>query len=402
MKILISHRYYWPDTPPYGWMLHKIARKLSASGQDVHVFSTKPSYHGTSNEVKGGGEGVHDAMPTKRIGVLDEKKRPFITRPLNAVWYAIRLFVEVVGKRPDVVMASTFPPVVAALSAGLASKLVGAKFIYHLMDVYPEVAFLQKKRNALFGVLQKLDTLSISLASEVVVLSSDMKKTLLKRGIEPTKISVINNLEIKDERENDLSFAALLEKHSIKKTALTVGFAGNVGVFQGLGHIAKIIEGTRDNPEIQYVFMGEGRYKKTLESRLIDFVGTTVHFIGHQPISVAHTLMSGVDLNIVSLSPNVSSCSYPSKTITISSVGGAFLVLDEPGSSLANHIDNYEAGISCSYDEVEAMPPKLAELCSKPELIDSYRTGSKKMYSALFSEEITLEKWTVLVGKYQK
>lgn len=398
MKILISHRYYWPDTPPYGLMLHKIAGHLSLAGIDVSVFSTQPSYHGTSSKEKGNLGACSDEFPTTRIRVLNENKAPISSRPLNAIWYAVRLFSEIITKRPDIVTASTFPPVVAALSAGLACRIIGAKFIYHMMDVYPEVAYIRKKKNFTYSILRKLDIASISLADTIAVLSSGMKQTLVERGIEPEKVLIINNIEIKDDNPSEFGYDALLKNFNINKSSLIIGFAGNIGLFQGLDYISELIEKTKDNAEIQYIFMGDGKFKSTLEKNLENLTGKTVHFIGHQSINVARTLMSGADLNIVSLSPGVSSCSFPSKTITIASESGAFLIVDEPGSSLSMHIQSHGAGLTGSYNQISDLALELSELCKQPKRIESFRSGSKNMYHECFSEKSTLDQWKVLMG----
>lgn len=41
-QILLIHRYYWPDTPPYGIMLKSIAECLGKADFDVSVLSTNP------------------------------------------------------------------------------------------------------------------------------------------------------------------------------------------------------------------------------------------------------------------------------------------------------------------------------------------------------------------------
>jgi hypothetical protein len=52
---------------------------------------------------------------------------------VGVFWQAI------VRKRYDVIMVSTSPPVLAGWFVAVAAKLSGARFIYHCMDIHPEI-----------------------------------------------------------------------------------------------------------------------------------------------------------------------------------------------------------------------------------------------------------------------
>lgn len=44
MKILLTHRYFAPDSSPYGTILRQISEDVTVAGHEVHVFSSRPSY----------------------------------------------------------------------------------------------------------------------------------------------------------------------------------------------------------------------------------------------------------------------------------------------------------------------------------------------------------------------
>ena len=70
MKILLIHRYFWPDTPPYAVILKKIARRLATDGHDVTVLSTQPAYKPElANEVQPSVE-VIDGYRVVRISLI--------------------------------------------------------------------------------------------------------------------------------------------------------------------------------------------------------------------------------------------------------------------------------------------------------------------------------------------
>ncbi len=44
MRILLTHRFFWPDAAPYGLILKQIAEGLAKDGHEVGIFSAMPSY----------------------------------------------------------------------------------------------------------------------------------------------------------------------------------------------------------------------------------------------------------------------------------------------------------------------------------------------------------------------
>ena len=81
MKILLTHRYFWPDTPPYGAMLRRIAADLAGAGHDVEVFTSRPSY---GRGITAPGRETVDGFRVRRCFVFAEnKKNPFVSVVLD-------------------------------------------------------------------------------------------------------------------------------------------------------------------------------------------------------------------------------------------------------------------------------------------------------------------------------
>src|SRR5699024_6155739 len=100
-----------------------------------------------------------------------------------------------------VVMCSTSPPVMLAAAVSLAARLKGARFIYHCMDIHPEIGALSGEfRNPLvFRILQAVDRATCRRSAAVVVLSGDMRNALLERDSRlADRIVVLNNFDLPD------------------------------------------------------------------------------------------------------------------------------------------------------------------------------------------------------------
>ena len=362
MKILLTHRYFWPDTAPYALMLRSIGDNLASEGHNIYVFATKPSYRvGTAvapaREHLGG-------LNVRRSWVFQENRKSPLLRILNVVLYCVALFVQVIRLRPDVVTASTFPPVIAAWTASLAARLVGAKFIYHVQDIHPEVSYYsggRLGRGIPARILRGLDNQTLRRASTIVTLSPDMQETLKARNLGPLPIQIINNLSLDVLGEAEAPPADLIKKPGIRR----VIFAGNLGRFQNLPLLAEgIATRFETNPDLELLFLGEGVALKELKARWGDH--PQVRFGPFLPFTQARTLIADADVGLTSLAPDIYRVAYPSKVITYLGLGLRVLALVEPDSRIARDLETTGKGAAPTDASPEAVGQALERVLAMP------------------------------------
>ena len=132
MKILLIHRYFWPDTPPYAFILSKIGSYLAAEGHDVDVLSTQPSYKPDVALPEQQKRETFNGMTIFRHKLLSEAKRNPWVKLANIFLFCLLIPLHVIrhGKY-DCIMVSTSPPVFGGLATVLAAKMCGARFVYN-------------------------------------------------------------------------------------------------------------------------------------------------------------------------------------------------------------------------------------------------------------------------------
>ena len=69
MKILFTHRYFWPDTPPYGLLLRDLAVAVSKEGHQVYVYTSVPSYRADASELSASREEVYKGISLSLIHI---------------------------------------------------------------------------------------------------------------------------------------------------------------------------------------------------------------------------------------------------------------------------------------------------------------------------------------------
>lgn len=401
MRALVIHRYFWPDTPPYASMLRRIGEHWIAGGHSVRVFSTQPSYKVEVENVLRPKRELLGELEVVRCSLLREKSRSGLLRGINSVLFAFKVFLHILGQRGkrDVVMCSTVPPVLVGMASSLGAKLIGAKFVYHAMDIWPEVGTVadQMKPGLVYRLMRWLDTRTCVRASAIVCLSGDMRASFTARDSRVAdKIHVINNFDLPDYAEQK-DVAAVQPKAAGKFRVL---FAGNVGRYQSLDTVLATAERLRDHQNIEFVLVGDGAAKASLqaEAKAKGLLGKNVFFVPHQPVAVAKLMIAEADLALVSLAPDVIKFAYPSKTMTYLAMGSPLVVIVELDSELARTVQQEKLGIVVGPGEAEKLAEAIVELSGRAEDLAVMRGRCSEYSKARSTPEVLLKDWDRLLA----
>lgn len=397
-RVLAIHRYYWPDTPPYASLLREIVRRWSEAGHHVEVFSTQPSYKPELEIPRRPRTETLDGARVRRM-TLPADRSGRIARLLNVVRFPVAVALQIlIGRRYDVVMCSTAPPVILGWLTSLAARARGAHFIYHCMDIHPEIGALSGEFRArpVFALLQALDRGTCRRASRIVVLSADMRDALVARdpGI-GDRIVVLNNFDLPTYESDQPSPLPRGERARLV-------FIGNVGRFQGLEALAEaVLTQSSNGAAAELVLMGEGAAKSSVAAvvaRADPAVRDRVVLLPHGSAAAARALVGTADFGIVSLVPEVIRYAYPSKTATYLAEGAPILALVETDSELAR------SAIAGGYGLAVAPGDQVGLRTALDRVVAAAGEGSmarnaREAWGANFSAEVLLDGWDDLLRR---
>ena len=77
MKILLVHRYFWPDHPNCGQILWHLAKHLSSLGHTIDVITSLPSKDLNSRKINSKKIEKIDNIKIKRLDLIIEGRNPF-------------------------------------------------------------------------------------------------------------------------------------------------------------------------------------------------------------------------------------------------------------------------------------------------------------------------------------
>jgi len=404
MRILAVYRHFWPDSPPYASMLRTITAHLVREGHSVGVLTEQPGYKTADRKELSPARETLDGVDVRRLSRLPGSRAEIIRR-IAAVLFPVRVVLHALGarlrgERYDMLWTATMPPAINGWGTRIAARILDAKFVYHLQDVYPELQTLAgnwRENGLLARVIGRIDTTNTDHAAACIALSEDMVDTVAARGVDRSKIHVINNFMLASYGEEP----ALPERFARNDKVFRVIFAGNVGRFQGLEAFvdaARLLADRRLN--IEFMVLGEGAALEGLKTRASGL--PNIRFEGHVPFGTAKSVIASAALGLVSIQPGIYRTAYPSKTLTYLGLGVPILAAIEPQSALARDIVKNGLGWVAAGLDGAALAQSIREAYDSRGEIASARALALAYYERHLSRNAALTRWVDIIRKLEE
>ncbi len=261
-------------------------------------------------------------------------------------------------------------------------------WILRVEDLFPDAAISVNVINnkLIIKFLYFIEKFLYDKAQHISLISEGFKKILNTKGISEKKISVtpvwVDSTKItpktssKFRNDNNLS-----EK-------FIVMYSGNMGITSALEDILDAAVMLRDVPFIIFVLIGEGNKKKSI----IEFIESN-HLINvlvfpYQPRDAYNDLLAAADLGLVTLNPNSSAFSLPSKTFSIMASGRPVFAVTPKNSEISQLIRAENCGINVEPGDPELIAKQIIELASQKEKLKMFSQNGRIAVEEKFSRAV--------------
>jgi colanic acid biosynthesis glycosyl transferase WcaI len=228
------------------------------------------------------------------------------------------------------------------------------------------------------------------MAGRTVVLSGDMKRTVVDRGVDPNRIVVINNFD--PYTSGIVTLVATSERGDV----LRVIFAGNLGRFQGLDVVlgaARLLEAE----PIVFSFVGDGVARAELEVSAAALGLKNVTFLGYRPADeVEQILREKADVGLITLASGVIWAAFPSKTFSYLGQGCPVVAAVEAESELAAMVTGAGVGFAVPPRDAAALANALRIAAADQEGLADMRRKAVDFSIAQLSLVERLREWRSL------
>ncbi len=365
MRVLFLTQYFLPETGATTNRIVSLAKGLQSRDHDVVVVTAKPNH--PEGVIRKGYRGrglvydVQKGIPTIHTWVYADPEKSLLTRLRNYLSFMCSSIVGAVRAHGsfDVVVASS-PPLFVGPAGWIAARLLGAKFVFDVRDLWPDLAVAM---NELDGPLKiwlakRLEHFIYHRADAITAVTNGFCEAIQSVTGSDTPVQrVMNGTEPEIFRRDEAG--QRLREESGFDNRFVITYAGNVGICQGLDHILEAAERLeKDRQEVLFRFVGSGPVKEKLQQEAERRNLANIEFHPRVSLDEAAAHMAAADALLVPLADHEIYRSFiPSKLfdsmaagrpVLLSVDGEARSILEdaeagryypaENGQELANHI----------------------------------------------------------------
>jgi glycosyltransferase involved in cell wall biosynthesis len=313
MKICIFTNHFFPED----FKVNDIAFSLAKTGFDVTVVTAVPDYP-KGKFFDGYGwfkknREIVNGCRCIRLPVIPRGNGNGFRLALQyfSFWFSSSAFsfFHKFFCRYDAVFVHLTSPFFVALSALHLKKFQKIPMIFWLLDLWPEsvTAAAGIKNPLILKPLERQVKKVFDGCEKILIGSRGFEKSILQKGDYKNKIEYFPNWC------ETISSSANFEKYKnvepfcfLNENDFVILFAGNLGESQNLDFVLEAAEKLRQNENIKFIFLGDGRAKKNLvqKSSEKNLLEKNVFFPGKFPVESMPFFMSKASVLLVSLKDN--------------------------------------------------------------------------------------------------
>lgn len=308
MEIAYFCQYFVPETAAPAARVSELARAWAGAGHQVTVVTGLPN-HPTGRVPD---EYRKTVFRRERMGTVDvwrnwlyaTPNEGFVRKTLSHLSFMASTLILSVPRlrRADVLIVSS-PTFFVVITVCLAHWLWRIPYIFEVRDLWPGV-FVELgviRNRLLIRMLEALEMFLYRRAALVVVVTESFREVLVRRGLPPEHVAVITNGVDAETFRPDAGAAPVVRaKHGIE-SHFVVLYIGAHGISHALSSILEVASRFRDEPDVCFVFVGDGAEKQRLVRQAEESGLSNVRFLPSQPRETVPAWYAGADVVLVPL-----------------------------------------------------------------------------------------------------
>lgn len=394
MKILYIHQYFNSPKDKGPNRSYWISQELIKDGHEV-VMLTSSSQVTSKIERK-----IVDGIEVIYLKVPYNQAMGIVKRLLSFVRFMIRSTrIALKEKNVDLVIA-TSTPLTIGFPALVLKKIKKIPFLFEVRDLWPEVPIQMGglKNKVLIRLAEWFEKTIYKNAIHIVALSPGMLDGVLKRDINPKKVSMIPNMSKIDffwSREKNL---ALTEELSLKRDSFKVVYFGAMGVANGMDYIIDGISEIDDDGQIEFIFIGAGATEPLLKEKCKNYGVTNAHFLGGYPLKILSEIVNLCDVCLITFADiPILATNSPNKLFDSLSAAKP-LIVNSPGWT-KQMVEEYECGVFVDPKLPKDLADKVLWLRDNPEKCRKMGLNSRKLAETTYDKSILCREFADVISR---
>jgi colanic acid biosynthesis glycosyl transferase WcaI len=373
-RVLIHSIVFSPDGVSTAYLYNDIASGLVQRGYDVVVLTTTPHYNVVPEErmkqpLNRRFYGLYSTSSFNGIKVIHiplKKYKSTILRIASFVYWHISSFlIGLFSIRFDFIISPS-PPLTIGLVSAVLAKLKGAKAIYNVQEIYPDLLINQGNISStpIIALLKRIEKLVYNSSAAVTTIDHGFYTKLLPRFSIENKLKVIPNfVDSHLFRPFEVEHSHLPNGFPSKGDKFVMMYAGNIGFYQDWDPVinaARVLRST----SVEFWIIGEGVTKKNLQIQ-IDANGIeNIRLFDYQPRHFMPALNNLANAHFIVINDRMQNEGFPSKVYTIMACAKPMIVVAGVNSPLYEFLKEKNCALLVPSHEMDGFTKAIKNLMS--------------------------------------
>lgn len=374
-----------PDGVSTAYLYNDIALKFKASGYEVAVLTTTPHYNVVDSELKKQPlrkrvlglfyESNFNGIKVKHV--YQKKYKSTLLRLLGFVyWHIVSFVLALCEKKIDLILSPS-PPLTIGFLNVIIAKLKGAKVIYNVQEIYPDLLIEEGglKSGLTISFLKWMERFVYNKSDAVTTIDEIFYNTIVSRFKDNSKLHVIPNFVDTDiYKPIDKSTLELSKELFPDTESVKVMYAGNIGFAQDWEPLVALADELK-NDAVEFFVIGEGAEKERLLQEKVNKQLDKLHILPYQPRELMPSLLAYSDIQFIFMSPDTEGHGFPSKVYTIMACAKPLIVISGNNTPIINFLNDKDCAYLLTKRDLQVAVAKIADILRKTSLSEFERLG---------------------------
>lgn len=325
-KVLIHSIVFSPDGVSTAYLYNDIALGLLQNGFEVVVLTTTPHYNLIESEI------AKQPLSKKLFGLFFissfngikvyhiplKKYKSTLKRIVSFIhWHLASLFLALSIKNINFVLSPS-PPLSIGFISLLITKIKGAKSIYNVQEIYPDLLINQGTLKSTFVIkfLKWFERIIYNKTDAVVTIDQVFYTTLSPRFQDTNKLHIIPNFVDTNLYRPLKKIEPIPNIFGKENGKIKIMYAGNIGFFQDWEPVMYAAKELL-NENIEFWIIGEGVQKEYLEKEVQNRNLKNIRIFPYQSREQIPLLNNLADIHFIAINQQLEQEGFPSKVYTI-------------------------------------------------------------------------------------
>jgi glycosyltransferase involved in cell wall biosynthesis len=400
MVIFISELFY-PETISTSYLITKIATAL-AKNHSVTVITGPATERMIRSSYYPAYEQYQGVEIWRSWGIifqqdnLFKKVITFISRSLGIFWTSLRVL-----KKNQLVFLVTFSPAMIIISL-ILKWIKDIQLIPIVYDLYPDVLVVSgiyQEHSIQVRLLNQLNQLLYHHAKHIILIGRDMEKKLKQQfpTVTRTKTSFIPNWAFHDLICPQLKFNNSLLKKLEIEDRFVILYAGNMGRTHDIFTILTAAKQLEKNSSIHFLISGYGYQKPMVDHWITQESPSNLTLLEPCLHENLNELLNACDVAIISMQPNMSGVSVPSRMYNHMASGKAIIAMVDSSSELGLSIQEHDIGWIVEPNNCQDLLETILLAQANPEKTSEKGKKAVKVAMSIYNFQSVLNAYNLLI-----